>query len=210
MSTAPCRRPQRLQLSSLAASPLARLHCRSPWSLPYALPVVLASKSSGCSSFAASPPNHGVASAGIGRCCIYRLGACGHRIRPVRSLEKGGVKFLVEKMEEEGSCSCAATKMATSPATSKRANEEEGGEGSATPLALLHPRIPAPTPARTPPARAQPRWRAKLNSGVSRGPGCGGRFARVDPGPNDHAGNQTTSSCTRTCEPHSMQVTKHA
>uniref|UniRef100_A0A0D3EMZ0 Uncharacterized protein n=1 Tax=Oryza barthii TaxID=65489 RepID=A0A0D3EMZ0_9ORYZ len=116
----------------------------------------------------------------------------------------------MEEEEEEGSCSCAATKMATSRAVSKRANEEEGGEGSATPLVLLHPRIPAPAPARTPPARAQPGWGAKLNSGVSRGPGCGGRFARVDPGPNDHAGNQTASSCTRTCEPHSMQVTKHA
>uniref|UniRef100_A0A0E0FKS4 Uncharacterized protein n=1 Tax=Oryza nivara TaxID=4536 RepID=A0A0E0FKS4_ORYNI len=73
---------------------------------------------------------------------IYCLGACGHRIRPVRSLEKGGVKFLVEKMEEEeGSCSCAATKMATSRAASKRANEEEGRERYASrPLASAHPR----------------------------------------------------------------------
>jgi|UniRef100_A0A0E0MWW1 hypothetical protein len=31
---------------------------------------------------------------------IYRLGACGHRIRAVQSLEKGGVEFLVEKVVE--------------------------------------------------------------------------------------------------------------
>ena len=134
-STVPCRRPQRLQLSSPAASPLARLCCSSPWSLLRALPAVLASKSGGRSSFAASPPNHGVAAApDLPLRSLWAPDPHG----PVAGERRGGVsggeggggydkkrRKASPRQVSGGEDGCAATKMATSRVEAKRANEEE-------------------------------------------------------------------------------------
>uniref|UniRef100_I1NNE0 Uncharacterized protein n=1 Tax=Oryza glaberrima TaxID=4538 RepID=I1NNE0_ORYGL len=105
------------------------------WSLLRALPAVLASKSSGRSSFAASPPNHGVAAAPD--LPLRSLWAPDPR-GPVARERRGGVsggeggggydkkrRKASPRQVSSGEDGCAATKMATSRVEAKRANEEE-------------------------------------------------------------------------------------
>uniref|UniRef100_A0A0E0C2F4 Uncharacterized protein n=1 Tax=Oryza meridionalis TaxID=40149 RepID=A0A0E0C2F4_9ORYZ len=148
ISTVPRRHPQHLQLSSPAVSPLARLRCHSPWSLLRALPTVLASKSGGHSSFAASPPNHGVAAAPD--LPLRSLWAPDPR-GPVAGERRGGVsggeggggydkkrRKASPRQVSGGEDGCAAMKMATSRAEAKRANEGEERDPSRPP-ASAHP-----------------------------------------------------------------------
>lgn len=58
--------------------------------------------------------------------------------------------------------------------------------------------------------RAQPSSKAKLDSGISLGPGSGGLSACAKPGLVGRAGNQTFEDCMHGYKLGSVQVTKHA